>query len=781
MRLMTKFHLLSAGIVLVMTAAILGAGTVIINGILYRYGEHVLQAELMTARLAVLQRLNASGVRAAADAAAQMEEAIRQKAGLNTVRFTIAEAPDNRVVYEWGLEPGEKVPGDFVAQMFAEGQGSVEYEAEGATRYAVFTTQAPINWLFALSISKREMLEQRDAFLAFIGGITFVVLCLNAVAFSLFGQSLARRIRASLDCVEKLEEGELSARITRIEVSDEIGQLQQGINAMGQRIEQRTRHQIDSDAKYRRIVDTATEGICVVELDNRISFANAGMAEMLGVSAESLAGRLFTDFAFADDVEARSGSAASPQAPGSEQYERRLRRADGRTLWTHVSATPIRDENGQITGTFGMYTDITVSKQATNEMRAQHDKLEEMVASRTAELSSAKEAAEAANQAKSIFLANMSHELRTPLNGIMGMTDLALRKATDPKLIDWLGKSKSSSQHLLTVINDILDISKIEAGRLTLEEKEFSLSETIAGTIALQEAAAQIKGLSVSASYGAELPDAVCGDAVRVRQILMNFLGNAIKFSDRGEIRVVVSVVEQDGDRLLVRIEVIDQGIGIRPGQQERLFHAFTQGDDSTSRKYGGTGLGLIISKRIANLMGGDVGVSSQEGAGSTFWATVRLRQVIATKSGEAENQPAEAVLGTLTRLFKGTRILLAEDDPVNQEVEAYLLKDAGLVVDIAENGREAVTMASQNSYALILMDMQMPVMNGLDATRAIRQLPAMAHVPILAMTANAFNDDRNNCLAAGMNDHIGKPVEPDVLCATILDWLQKSGSAPST
>lgn len=233
MRLMTKFHLLSAGIVLVMTAAILGAGTVIINGILYRYGEHVLQAELMTARLAVLQRLNASGVRAAADAAAQMEEAIRQKAGLNTVRFTIAEAPDNRVVYEWGLEPGEKVPGDFVAQMFAEGQGSVEYEAEGATRYAVFTTQAPINWLFALSISKREMLEQRDAFLAFIGGITFVVLCLNAVAFSLFGQSLARRIRASLDCVEKLEEGELSARITRIEVSDEIGQLQQGINAMG--------------------------------------------------------------------------------------------------------------------------------------------------------------------------------------------------------------------------------------------------------------------------------------------------------------------------------------------------------------------------------------------------------------------------------------------------------------------------------------------------------------------------------------------------------------------
>ena len=460
MRLMTKFHLLSAGIVLVMTAAILGAGTVIINGILYRYGEHVLQAELMTARLAVLQRLNASGVRAAADAAAQMEEAIRQKAGLNTVRFTIAEAPDNRVVYEWGLEPGEKVPGDFVAQMFAEGQGSVEYEAEGATRYAVFTTQAPINWLFALSISKREMLEQRDAFLAFIGGITFVVLCLNAVAFSLFGQSLARRIRASLDCVEKLEEGELSARITRIEVSDEIGQLQQGINAMGQRIEQRTRHQIDSDAKYRRIVDTATEGICVVELDNRISFANAGMAEMLGVSAESLAGRLFTDFAFADDVEARSGSAASPQAPGSEQYERRLRRADGRTLWTHVSATPIRDENGQITGTFGMYTDITVSKQATNEMRAQHDKLEEMVASRTAELSSAKEAAEAANQAKSIFLANMSHELRTPLNGIMGMTDLALRKATDPKLIDWLGKSKSASQHLLTDINDQMEKSK---------------------------------------------------------------------------------------------------------------------------------------------------------------------------------------------------------------------------------------------------------------------------------------------------------------------------------
>ena len=237
-------------------------------------------------------------------------------------------------------------------------------------------------------------------------------------------------------------------------------------------------------------------------------------------------------------------------------------------------------------------------------------------------------------------------------------------------------------------------------------------------------------------------------------------------------------IAEEDQESVLLHVEVADQGIGISPEQQQRLFHAFTQADDSNTRKYGGTGLGLIISKRIANLMGGDAGVISQAGSGSTFWATARFRRATDSRP-TANNPPVEPVRSTLARLFAGSRVLVVEDEPVNQQVTVFLLEDAGLVPEAVSNGREALAKADGGDYALILMDVQMPVMNGLDATRAIRQLPGMSTIPILAMTANAFDEDRDACLAAGMNDHIGKPVEPDALCATVLHWLRKSAKPP--
>ena len=520
----------------------------------------------------------------------------------------------------------------------------------------------------------------------------------------------------------------------------------------------------ESEEKLRNLFFNAPIGIFHSVWEGKLLTVNPALSKMLGYSSPeelisattNMTTQIYVDPAIRPQIMADLMS-----ADGWVHYGEVLwRRKDHRIITVDMTGRKVFSTNGDFLYLEGFIEDITERKQV--EEKLHH----------------AKEAAEAANHAKSEFLANMSHEIRTPMNAIIGLSHLALKMELEPKQRDYLTKIKSSSMSLLGIINDILDFSKIEAGKLTLENIEFNLHSVLENVSESSALHAAGKGIKLLYSIAPDIPAVLMGDPLRLRQLLLNLVSNAIKFTEAGEVVVTVTLAECQRDAVNLTFMVHDTGIGMTEAQMSGLFVSFSQADMSTTRRFGGTGLGLTISNRLAKLMGGSISVESIYGVGSkfTFVGRFGLQKLQLEAQREVSsitfNRREDSIL---LAHAKGARVLLAEDNAINQLVAEGLLTGFGVVVDIVSNGHLAVEAVKwqPSAYSVILMDIQMPEMDGFESTRAIRELLGDTHIPIIAMTAHAIDTDRQRCFEAGMDDHIPKPIDPNQLVGILNQWIK--------
>ena len=549
----------------------------------------------------------------------------------------------------------------------------------------------------------------------------------------------------------------------------------------------------DALRKLSLAVEQSPNAVLVTDRRSRIEYVNQAFLRISGFTREQVIGHTPALWR-SGETPAETYADMKKTLQAGEAWRGEFinldREGNRRIDFVHVS--PVRQPDGRVSHYLSIQEDITERKRTGEELDRHRHHLEDLVRERTLAFEAARDAAEAASRAKSAFLANMSHEIRTPMNAIIGLTHLLQREITEPRQREHLRKVSSSARHLLGIINDVLDISKIEADKVVLESRDFRIAGVFDDVVAMLAEQASAKSLALRVEIDPAVPSVLHGDALRLGQILLNFAGNAVKFTASGSVTLRALIVPTDASGeergagsggVLLRCEVVDTGIGIDEAAQARLFQAFEQADTSTTRRFGGTGLGLAINKRLAVMMGGEVGFSSSPGSGSTFWFTARLGTAageVIEEGAAAEETPlsVDALERELATNHRGARVLLAEDNPVNREVALSLMADLGLHIDCAEDGAQAVAMAAAQPYDLILMDMQMPVLDGIDAARAIREAPGGTAVAIIALTANAFDEDRRRCLEAGMNGHVAKPVEPATLFAALRRWLPASASA---